>query len=74
VAVIVVIVTTVATPLLSVVAAETCAIPAFSDATELQYSLYTPIADVTSTRFVQVCVERQLVRKKEADPAKSGRQ
>jgi hypothetical protein len=70
VAIAVVISTVVATPLPgpgAVVVASTCAMPAFSEATEKQHSAYTPIADETSVGLAQVCVVMQLERKYVAD-------
>lgn len=70
VAVAVVISTVVATPLPelgAVVVASTYATPAFSDATEEQYSAYTLITDETAVGLSQVCVVMQLDRKYVAD-------
>jgi hypothetical protein len=41
--------------------------PAFSEATEEQYSANTPIADETSVGLAQVCLVMQLERKYVAD-------
>ncbi|KAG4430797.1 hypothetical protein IFR05_013712 [Cadophora sp. M221] len=54
-----------------VVVASTCAIPAFSEATEEQYSAYTPIADDTAVGLSQDSVVMQLERKYVADEYQS---
>lgn len=78
VAVTVVKVTAVAIPLplslLSVVVAETCAIPAFSAETELQYSLYTLVAADRSGASAHPSKARQLERMEDAEVARSERQ